>query len=175
MIIDRRHHRVPGLNTTSTADISFMLLIFFLVTTSMNVDKGLRHQLPPAPKQQQQAPSEVDKRHLMVLTIGADGGLTVDGQPARIPTMSHRIATFIRKAGSRHIIRLSADPQSTYDSYFQLQNQIAKAYSDVRNAMAITHYGHPLRQCTDYQRAAIQQLCPQRVVEEVAPQKGGKQ
>ena len=47
MIRIKRHRRVPRLNTTSTADISFMLLIFFLVTTSMDIDKGLLRQLPP--------------------------------------------------------------------------------------------------------------------------------
>ena len=49
------HHRrrsVPQLNTTSTADISFMLLIFFLVTTNMDVDKGITRQLPPQGQQQ---------------------------------------------------------------------------------------------------------------------------
>ena len=54
MIIQRSKHRVPGLNTTSTADISFMLLIFFLVTTNMDVDKGLSRQLPPANKEENQ-------------------------------------------------------------------------------------------------------------------------
>ena len=44
MLIRRKQHETPGLNTTSTADISFMLLIFFLVTTSMDVDKGLLRQ-----------------------------------------------------------------------------------------------------------------------------------
>ena len=48
MLIKRRKHRVPELNTTSTADISFMLLTFFLVTTSMDVDRGIVRQLPPA-------------------------------------------------------------------------------------------------------------------------------
>ena len=50
----RKRLGVPGLNTTSTADISFMLLIFFLVTTSMDVDKGMVRQLPdPEPEKQQ--------------------------------------------------------------------------------------------------------------------------
>ncbi len=47
MLIKRQKRRVPQLNTTATADISFMLLTFFLVTTSMDVDKGLVRQLPP--------------------------------------------------------------------------------------------------------------------------------
>jgi len=47
MFLKNRQRRVPELNTTSTADISFMLLILFLVTTSMDIDKGLSRQLPP--------------------------------------------------------------------------------------------------------------------------------
>ena len=61
MLIRRKQHETPGLNTTSTADISFMLLIFFLVTTSMDVDKGLLRQLPspePQKKEQQQLRQE---------------------------------------------------------------------------------------------------------------------
>ena len=55
MLIRRKQHETPGLNTTSTADISFMLLIFFLVTTSMDVDKGLLRQLPsPEPQKKEQ-------------------------------------------------------------------------------------------------------------------------
>ena len=55
MLIRRNRNETPGLNTTSTADISFMLLIFFLVTTSMDVDKGLLRQLPsPEPQKKEQ-------------------------------------------------------------------------------------------------------------------------
>ena len=53
MLIKRRQHRVPVLNTTATADISFMLLTFFLVTTSMDVDRGLVRQLPPLDNEQE--------------------------------------------------------------------------------------------------------------------------
>ena len=50
----RRKRTVPQLNATSTADISFMLLIFFLVTTSMDLDKGLGKKLPPVEKSKQE-------------------------------------------------------------------------------------------------------------------------
>ena len=72
MMFRRHRHSVPLLNTTSTADISFMLLIFFLVTTSMDVDKGLRHQLPPAERQRQEESTAVNKADMLALTIEAD-------------------------------------------------------------------------------------------------------
>ena len=54
MRFHRGQREIPELNTTSTADISFMLLVFFLVTSSMDSDKGLRRQLPPPPQEEQQ-------------------------------------------------------------------------------------------------------------------------
>ena len=64
----RRKREVPGLNTTSTADISFMLLIFFLVTTNMDVDKGLIRQLPPDRKNDNQE-SFVSKGTILDLSL----------------------------------------------------------------------------------------------------------
>ena len=66
----RRFEQIPELNTSSTADISFMLLIFFLVTSSMDTDKGLLRQLPPPP-QEQQPPQDVRKDHVLQITLDA--------------------------------------------------------------------------------------------------------
>ena len=75
----RRHRRneIPALNTTSTADISFMLLIFFLVTSSMDTDKGLRRQLPPLTEDTQQM-MDVNREHLLTIGLDAQDCLTVD-------------------------------------------------------------------------------------------------
>ena len=54
MFRKRYHQQIPELNTTSTADISFMLLIFFLVTSSMDTEKGLLRQMAPPPQQEEQ-------------------------------------------------------------------------------------------------------------------------
>ena len=72
MLIRRNRHRVLSLNTASTADISFMLLIFFLVTTSMDTDKGLQRELPPAETKTEQQQTAVDKNLLLQLKISAE-------------------------------------------------------------------------------------------------------
>ena len=76
----RRHRRSFGLNTTSTADISFVLLIFFLVTTSMDQSKGLVRQLPPM-EPAEQTPTEVDRRDVLTFALAANGTVTVDVKP----------------------------------------------------------------------------------------------
>ena len=73
MLIRRNRNETPGLNTTSTADISFMLLIFFLVTTSMDVDKGLLRQLPsPEPQKKELQESVLGKKHLISIESDRD-------------------------------------------------------------------------------------------------------
>ena len=89
MLIRRKQHETPGLNTTSTADISFMLLIFFLVTTSMDVDKGLLRQLPsPEPQKKEQQQSVVDKANLMELRLTAGDTLLVTVWARNISSLS---------------------------------------------------------------------------------------
>jgi biopolymer transport protein ExbD len=70
MFRKRYHKQIPELNTTSTADISFMLLIFFLVTSSMDTDKGLLRQMAPPPMEQQQ-PLDINKDMVVKVEIDA--------------------------------------------------------------------------------------------------------
>lgn len=84
MMFGHKKRFIPELNTTSTADISFMLLIFFLVTSSMDVDKGLTRQLPPFTKQEQQE-SVVSKKNLMKITITADNRTLIDESRLKQP------------------------------------------------------------------------------------------
>ena len=87
MITRRRNRSVPSLNTTSTADISFMLLIFFLVTSSMNVDKGLARVLPPSDKQEQSVETLVERDQLLTITVTAYNRFLVNDQPAEQATL----------------------------------------------------------------------------------------
>lgn len=167
MFTKRRRHQVPGLNTTSTADISFMLLIFFLVTTNMDVDKGLTRQLPPAEKQEQQT-SQVMKGTMMHVVITPDNVLLVDGKPTPISRMCGLTEDFVRRVGKKHLIKIEASPVADYDVYFQLQNQLVMAYSRLRNDVAVKTYGKAYAKLTDVQREHVKELCPQRIAEDNA-------
>ena len=165
MLIKRRRHRVPSLNTASTADISFMLLIFFLVTTSMDVDKGITRQLPPIDQTEDNTPAEVQRGNIMQLAIAADGTLTVDGKAARYTGLRNRIYAFVQKAGNRHLITIQTDADASYNSYFELQNELVAAYAAVRDREARRRYGKPMAQLTQAQRKAVVDACPQHVAE----------
>ncbi len=165
MLIRRKLHERPELNTTSTADISFMLLIFFLVTTSMDVDKGLRRQLPPPQTEKVQQQSLVDKSKLLELKITAQNQLLVNGKPFHIDLLRNEVETFVQRVGKAHLISLSSDPQSEYDTYFKVQQQLVLAYKNVRNKLSQQQFNRSFAACTSAQRDAILDLCPQRVTE----------
>lgn len=164
MIFARRPHKVPGLNTTSTADISFMLLIFFLVTTSMDVDKGLTRQLPPAEKEEQQQ-TDISRQTLMSISVLPSNRLTIDGKPAAIKDVRKMVLTFVRQRGKRHLISIDCDPQAEYDTYFNLQNEIVGAYRQLRNEYSASRFHRPYDSLTQQQKAEVREACPQRIAE----------
>lgn len=74
--------KIPEINASSMADISFLLLIFFLVTTSMDVNKGLQRRLPPPmEKDKKIEDSEINKREILEIKINWENGLFVEGEP----------------------------------------------------------------------------------------------
>lgn len=164
-MIKRRKHIVPALNTTSTADISFMLLIFFLVASSMDVDKGLLRQLPPADTKEEPLEVDVSKERLMELKITGGNQLMLDGQPVEVSGLRNRVAEFVSRVGSKHLISIDADPNSSYETYFKMQNEIVVAYAMVRNELAKRKFGQPLSRLTNDKRDEVKALLPQRIAE----------
>ena len=128
----RLREQIPELNTTSTADISFMLLIFFLMTSSMDTDKGLRRQMPPPPIEQQAAPLDVSKDQVVSVVLDADSRLTVDGEEATLSQLTDAVRTMASLNPSGHVITLQADRQTTYEAYYHAQDAIMKAYQQLR-------------------------------------------
>ena len=161
----RRRHSVPELNTTSTADISFMLLIFFLVTTNMGMDKGLSRQLPPADKQERQE-SFVAKGTMMVLRIDENGKLFVDGRVLPVNKLRMCVEDFIKRMGKRHLIKIDVAPEASYDAYFQMQNELVKAYKNWRNSVAKRTFKKDFDVLLPKQRDVIMAQCPQRIAEQ---------
>lgn len=166
MKLRRRKKWVPGLNTTSTADISFMFLIFFLVTTSMYVDKGLMRNLPPKEKEkQEQKEITLDRQNIMALKLSAAGVLTVNDSVTNSKDLRAKLETFILRRGKEHLITIDANPNCQYDAYFKVQNSLEEAYKDVRETIARRDYGHSLAQLTSFDREKVLEKCPKRVAE----------
>lgn len=166
MLIKRRKHSVPSLNTTSTADISFMLLTFFLVTSSMDVDKGLVRQLPPLDKEEQtDEAKDVSKENTLAFSITAQNEVMLNDKPVAVEDIRRRIVDFVRMRGAQHLILVDANPASDYNTYFTLENEIVAAYAEVRNAEAKRRYHRDYASCTDEQRKKVRDIYPQHLSE----------
>ena len=183
----RRKKDMPGLNTTSTADISFMLLIFFLVTSSMDTDWGLPRQLPPPENLEKEEELVVKQRNALCLKLNADNQLTCNDEPMTIENLSKRVEEFVAntaddpslpekserevhligrcKVSDRHVIIVEVSPKATYDSYFQMQNAVVAGYNHLREDLAQSQFHHSYTQCNAEQRDAIAMVYPQRISE----------
>ena len=176
MILHRDRRTVPQLNTTSTADISFILLVFFLIMTSMDADKGLQRMLPPMADETQQEAADVERGNVLSLTITEDNRLTADGKPIDKDEVRRRVMSFVSQATDRrnHVIALDIDRKASYEVYFNVQNEIVAAYNELRNGYAIKRYGRAYAVCTPEQRAAVRAYYPQRITETpAATEEGG--
>ena len=178
MLIRRKHRKVPSLNTTSTADISFMLLIFFLVTTSMDQDKGMTRQLPPMDDEQQEEVVDVDKRNVMALKITENNELLVNDSMIALGQLSDRVVDFVSHCPDRkkHVITLDVSRVAKYNTYFAVQNEIVTAYNKLRDAHAYVLYHHDYAACSPDEREVVRKDYPQRIAENYRPaetQEGG--
>ena len=89
--------KVPQINASSMADISFLLLIFFLVTTSMDVNQGLARRLPaPVPPDQKVEDTDINKRNLLVVKINSANQLMVQGQLMDVKQLREKAKEFIK-------------------------------------------------------------------------------
>lgn len=195
MFRKKRKHRMPSLNTTSTADISFMLLIFFLITTSIDNNTGMMRRLPPPPEEKEATELVVKKRNVMSLVIDTDGNMTCNGKVVRINELEKEIIAFVDNienidtlpektetdipllgmcsASDKHVISISVDANTTYDDYFKAYNTIVGAYGKLRNKLANQHFGCNYAECSPAQREAIASCYPQRISDADIEEEGG--
>ena len=189
--------KVPGLNASSTADISFILLIFFLVTTSMDTDRGLAVRLPNPPEENQQDPPKIRERNSMIVNVNMNNQImvTIAKEPREIQVSELRElakefisnpedkadlpekvavelpAPFgVQMITKNHVISLQTDRATNYDTYFQVENELYGAYNDLRDELARKTFGRPYRECTEDEQLACRQYY-KCVISEAEPRK----
>lgn len=160
---------MPLLNTASTADMSFMLLILFLVTTSMDVDKGLERKLPPADDETpEETVRDVNVSNVLRIELTGDNEIMVDDEKTAVGTLQRRVMAFVDGGAAdreKHVISLTVDRKATYDAYFNMQNEIVAAYNALRERRARKIYNRPFSRCTAEQKDELRKYYPQNVAE----------
>ena len=174
-----------------------MLLIFFLVTSSMDSDWGLQRQLSqPENPTEQQEDFIVKQRNALCLQLDAHGALTCNGEPLPVDSLAQRVELFVDNASAaadlpekserevnllgrclvsdRHVIIVDVHPQASYSAYFDMQQAIVTGYSRLRDRLALSRFGRSYAQCDVEQRQALAMVYPQRISERTAGEEGGE-
>ena len=195
----RKKKSVPGINSSSTADIAIMLLIFFLITTSMDTDRGLARRLPPPPENQEQKQDDiiVKERNVLAVKLNKDDQLMVNGEvgfdikqlrakakefivnPNDDPNMPEKHKKNIPMFGEvmiteKHVISVQNDVGTSYNAYIQVQNELVAAYNELRNELANSKFGKDYAECSEDEKKAINEYYPQKISEAEPKKYGGK-
>ena len=176
MIFQQKEKReMTQISAGSMADIAFLLLIFFLVTTSINEDKGLLVLLPrwqPIPI------SEVyDQELTLTVKLNAADELLVEGERMNIDHLRENAKRFLlekkaaQEAGAKKnlpIVSLTHDRSTTYNAYIGVYNELKAAYREIRNEVAHKWYGQPFEDITETQKRKVKEYLPM-VISEAEP------
>ena len=142
-----------------------MLLVFFLVTSSMDSDKGLGRKLAPLDEQQQEM-VDVNRSDVLQIRIDERDSLFCDDKPVNLTQLQYQVESFVAsRQTDRFIIAVQTARTTSYDAYFEMQNAVVAAYRTLREKMALQKYGHSFSQCTEEERETIRQRYPQRISE----------
>ena len=139
------------INAGSMADIAFLLLIFFLVTTTIDVDKGIFVKLPPWSEDEPDI-TKLKKRNVLSVLVNAQNQLLVRGEPAEVADLKDRTKEFISnprrqddlaEAPNKAIISLKNDRGTNYETYLGVYDQLKAAYSELWEEESQRKYGKP--------------------------------
>ncbi len=195
--------QVSEINAGSMADIAFLLLIFFLVTTTMDVDTGITRKLPPPPPKDQED-IKVKERNVLKVLVNKNDRLMVNGKPDDISNLRAEVKEFLRNPDihspnspenmpekrkeplnfpilggdvwpSKGVISLKNDRGTSYEMYIKVQNELAAAIRELRDELSQQYFGMRFGQLADEKKIkAIQKTIPVSISEAEPEDIGGK-
>ena len=192
--------KVQEINASSMADIAFLLLIFFLVTTTMSVDKGLSRRLPPPlPPNMEKPDTDVKKRNIFIVLVNSNNQLLVQGEALDVKQLREKAKEFIKNEAAdaslpevlpievdidgvteqvmttkNHIISLQNDRGTQYQRYIEVQNELVAAYNELRDEYSKGRFGMSYAELSEDRQKAVQKIYPQKISEAEPKNYGGK-
>jgi biopolymer transport protein ExbD len=179
--------KTPEIPAASLADIAFMLLIFFLVTTTMDVDSGLERRLPQwVPPEQLDEDQQIKERNVFVVLVNRNNDLLVEGEYANLQDLRERAKHFMANPYneeslpekepkqvpyfgeimvSKGVISLRNDMDTKYGMYIAVQNELVAAINELRDELARRQFGKPYNELEKEQQDAVREIYPSRISE----------
>lgn len=171
------------INAGSMADIAFLLLIFFLVTTQILEDKGILVKLPPWSDKPPDI-AKLKERNVYSVLVNAQNQLLVRGEPKQIEDLREDTKLFIAnpqkredlsEAPNKAIISLKNDRGTNYETYLEVYNELQAAYNELWDEESRRRYNKPFSQVNSIdQRRAIRSKFP-LIISEAEPTSFGEE
>lgn len=177
------------------SDISFLLLTFFLLTSSINTDQGIQRKLPPPPKKQMED-TKVHKRDVLVVLVNMNDQIMVNSEflpdvkmlkdktkefianPGNDETLSEKKKVYIQELGSEEsvskgVVSLQNDRGTSYEMYIAVQNQLTAAFNELRDEFSNARFGKNFNNLNNAQRKGVQKVIPINISEAEPVNYGG--
>lgn len=187
--------KTPEVPAASLADIAFMLLIFFLVTTTMDVDSGLERRLPQwVDPETLDDDQQIKERNVFVVLVNRNNDLLVENEYADIGNLRERAKEFMANPYNdetlpekeptqvpyfgevmvtKGVISLRNDLDTQYGTYIAVQNELVAAINELREELARQQFGKAYAELDSDQQDAIRQIYPSRISEAEPKKVGG--
>lgn len=179
--------KVPAMNTSSTADIAFLLLCYFLMTTTMGSHYGLSRRLPPIPDDTQKVEDQkVNRRNIIVVKINSADRILAGSEPIDVSQLKDKIKEFLSNPSddpnlpekepkaiegfktvnvSKGVISLQNDRGTSYQAYIAVQNELVKAVNELRDEFSMREFGKKFTKLTEDQQKIVKDAVPQNISE----------
>ena len=188
--------KTPGINSSSTADIAFLLLCYFLMTTTMGDQAGLQRRLPPIPDQDQKTEDiTINRRNIIIVRINSADRLFAGNEALDVSLLKDKIKEFLSNPAddpnlpekemkdieglgqwpvSKGIISLQNDRGTSYQAYIAVQNELVKAVNELRDEFAMQRYGKKFSLLDEDKQYIVKKVVPQNISEAEPKDVGGK-
>lgn len=184
---------LPEINASSMADIAFLLLIFFLVTVTMDVDTGITRKLPPPVEDNSTV--DFNQRNIFEILVNSQNMLMVEGKAGNLETLKDETKHFFLNPNneedlpekkleqidlmgdiyvSKGVVSLKNDRGTSYEMYIKVQNELTRAFQEMRDELSMEKFGTKFNNLTDpAKQEAVQAVIPM-AISEAEPEDIGK-
>ncbi len=189
----RKKRGNPEINAGSMADIAFLLLIFFLVTVTMDVDTGITRKLPPPVEDETNI--DINQRNIFEVLVNSANMLLVEGKEGNLETLKDETKHFFLNPNneanlpekkleqvnllgdvyiSKGVVSLKNDRGTSYEMYIKVQNELTRAFQEMRDELSVEKFGLKYDNLKDPEKQeAIQAVIPIAISEAEPEDIGG--
>lgn len=175
----KHSRRAPSVNAGSMADIAFLLLIFFLVTAAMPNDQGINRKLPRICPQGEDCRADIKEKNILRIALNAKQELMIKDELATINQIKDNSIAFLDNNGDKScdycngeelssssdnpkkaVISLQVDNATQYDMFIKVQDELTKAYYELRSKYAKKHFNKLPNELSPEELKAVREAYP---------------